>query len=162
MNSLPASVFHIQKALGAANRRLAPASAQLRAWAQAAVLPGNVCEATIRLVGTREGLALNRAYRGRDYATNVLTFVYDDLPAGAPITGDLALCVPVVAREAREQGKTLEAHFAHLLVHGMLHLQGFDHEDPQEAEDMEARETALLAGLGFSDPYNPTYSATLR
>lgn len=154
MNTAAAPLrLHIQKALGARNRALVPAAAQLRAWAQAAVLPGKVCEASLRLVGAREGLQLNRDFRGRDYATNVLTFVYDDLPAAAPICGDIALCVPVVVREAREQGKTLAAHFAHLLVHGMLHLQGFDHETPAEAEVMEAHEVEILAQLGFADPY---------
>ena len=82
-------------------------------------------------------------------ATNVLTFVYDD----APLTGDIALCAPVVAREAREQHKSLDAHYAHLLIHGMLHLQGDDHVDRKEAEAMESRETALLRKLGFANPY---------
>lgn len=153
MNRPARSRLHVQKALGARNRAQTPAAAQLRAWALAAVLPENVCEATIRLVGTREGLQLNRDFRGRDYATNVLTFVYDGQPADAPICGDIALCVPVVVREAQAQGKTLAAHFAHLLVHGMLHLQGFDHETPIDAEIMEAREVEILARLGFADPY---------
>lgn len=142
-----------QKALNAADKAIAPRKHQLRRWAQAALL-GGVAEVTIRLVGGSEGRELNREYRGKDYATNVLTFVYDEIAAGeAPLMGDLVLCVPVVEREAREQGKALEAHFAHLVVHGMLHLQGFDHEDAADAERMEACETEILAGLGFADPY---------
>jgi probable rRNA maturation factor len=105
---------------------------------------------TLRFVGAREGRSLNARYRGRDYATNVLTFVYDDV---APLTGDLVLCTPVVRREAREQGKPFRAHCAHLVIHGMLHLQGYDHERDAEARRMEAREARILAGLGYPDPY---------
>ena len=104
----------------------------------------------MRVVGAREGRTLNRRYRGRDYATNVLTFIYG---AKRGLNGDIALCAPVIAKEARAQGKALEAHYAHLLVHGVLHLQGFDHENAQEAAAMEARETAILAALGYANPY---------
>jgi probable rRNA maturation factor len=107
-------------------------------------------EITVRVVGAEEGRELNRSYRAKDYATNVLTFDYSDAPV---VVADLVLCAEVVEREAAEQGKDLQAHYAHLLVHGTLHAQGWDHEDPVEAEAMEARETALLRDLGFADPY---------
>ena len=100
----------------------------------------------MRFVDAIEGRALNAEYRGRDYATNVLTFVYDD---DAPRAGDIVLCAPVVRKEADAQGKSLAAHYAHLVVHGMLHLQGYDHERAADAAAMEARETAILAGLGI-------------
>ena len=108
-------------------------------------------EITVRIVGAEEGQALNRDYRQRDYATNVLTFDYTQEPV---VTADLVLCAPVVAKEARENGKTLQAHYAHLLVHGTLHAQGWDHETGEaDAEAMEARERAIMARLGFEDPY---------
>ncbi len=108
-------------------------------------------EITVRIVGAEEGQALNRDYRQRDYATNVLTFDYTQEPI---VTADLVLCAPVVAREAAEAGKTLQAHYAHLLVHGTLHAQGWDHETGEEdAEAMEARERQVMARLGFDDPY---------
>ena len=108
-------------------------------------------EITVRIVGEEEGRELNRSYRHKDYATNVLTFDYQQEPI---VLADLVLCAPVVEREAREQNKTLEEHYAHLLVHGALHAQGWDHETGEEdARAMEARETAILAGLGFADPY---------
>lgn len=108
-------------------------------------------EITVRIVDAEEGRALNRDYRKKDYATNVLTFDY----AGAPhVAADLVLCAPVVAREAAELRKPLAEHYAHLLVHGALHAQGWDHESSeQDAEAMEARESAILATLGFADPY---------
>ena len=108
-------------------------------------------EITVRIVGTDEGQALNRDYRQKDYATNVLTFDY----TGAPlVTADLVLCAPVVAKEAKENKKTLAAHYAHLLVHGTLHAQGYDHEtSSQDAEAMEVNEVKILAGLGIDNPY---------
>lgn len=126
-----------------------PSRARLRRWALAALrADANV---TLRLVDSREGRALNRRFRGRDYATNVLTFVYD---GAQPLAGDIVLCVPKIAREAVEQGKAPDAHFAHLVVHGMLHLQGFDHEDDREAQAMESLEKEIVARLGYPDPYD--------
>jgi len=117
-------------------------------WIRAALaVPGEI---TVRVVGAEEGQALNRGFRGKDYATNVLTFDYSHEPV---VTADLVLCAPVVETEALAQKITLEAHYAHLLVHGTLHAQGYDHEVEAQAQEMEARETAVLAGLGFADPY---------
>jgi probable rRNA maturation factor len=117
-------------------------------WIRAALeAPGEI---TVRIVGAEEGQALNRDFRGKDYATNVLTFDYAHEPV---VHADLILCAPVVAAEAKQQKITLEAHYAHLLVHGTLHAQGHDHEDDDEAREMEALETAILAGLGYADPY---------
>jgi probable rRNA maturation factor len=107
-------------------------------------------ELTVRIVGAEEGQALNREYRQKDYATNVLTFDYAHEPV---VVADLIICAPVVAKEARAEKKTLEAHYAHLLVHGTLHAQGYDHEADDEAEAMEARETEVMLALGFEDPY---------
>jgi len=108
-------------------------------------------EITVRIVDAEEGRALHRDYRHKDYATNVLTFDYATEPV---VQADLVLCAPVVAREAAEQGKSLQAHYAHLLVHGTLHAQGWDHEVSEaDAEAMEAREVAILARLGFANPY---------
>ena len=108
-------------------------------------------EITVRLVGTQEGRALNRDYRQKDYATNVLTFDYTQKPG---VMADLVLCAPVVALEARAQGKSLKTHYAHLLVHGCLHAQGWDHETSlADAKAMEAHEVQLLAHLGFKNPY---------
>jgi probable rRNA maturation factor len=108
-------------------------------------------EITVRIVGEDEGRQLNRDYRHKDYATNVLTFDYTQEPI---VTADLVLCAPVVEREAREQNKSLEEHYAHLLVHGTLHAQGWDHETSEEdAQEMEAYETAIMAELGYADPY---------
>jgi probable rRNA maturation factor len=106
----------------------------------------------VRIVGAEEGRALNRDYRGKDHATNVLTFDYEHAPV---VVADLVLCAPVVAAEAAAQGLALEAHYAHLLVHGALHAQGHDHEVEAEALAMEARESEILQGLGLADPYRP-------
>lgn len=118
-------------------------------WVRAALLaPAQI---TVRIVDPGEGRALNRDYRGRDYATNVLTFDYARAPQ---VEADLVLCAAVVEREASAAGLPLQAHYAHLLVHGTLHAQGFDHEtSPAEAAAMEARESALMLELGFDDPY---------
>lgn len=112
-------------------------------------------ELTIRLVDEEEGRELNRTWRHKDYATNVLSFPADvpDELLDIPLLGDLVICVPVVEREAREQGKAIEAHWAHLVIHGCLHLLGYDHIDDAEAEEMEALERQLLAELGHPDPY---------
>lgn len=127
-----------------------PSDRMLRAWARAALARNAVV--TLRFVAEAEGRRLNREFRGRDYATNVLTFVYQDRN-GAPLAGDVVICAPVVAREARGQSKALRAHYAHLLVHGLLHLQGLDHGDAGQARRMERRERSILRALGFPDPY---------
>ena len=126
-----------------------PTRAQVRRWVQAAL--ASAAEITVRFAAAAEGQALNRDYRGQDHATNVLSFAYDTVP----ICGDLVLCVPVVACEAQQQNKTLHAHYAHLVVHGVLHLQGFDHETEAEAQHMEARERQIVMRLGYTDPYVP-------
>lgn len=143
----------------AVSRKGVPAAVSFRRWAMAA-LAGRIREAdlAIRIVDEREGHALNRHYRGKDYATNVLSFPAE-LPEGLPedfhmpLLGDLVICAPVVAREAREQGKSPAAHYAHLTVHGTLHLLGWDHDDDVEAEAMEQLERDILASLGIADPY---------
>ncbi len=117
-------------------------------WIRAAL--DTDAEIAVRLVDAEEGQALNRDFRKKDYATNVLTFDYAREPV---VMADLILCAPVIEREADEQGKTLEAHYAHMLVHSALHAQGWDHIKKKEAEAMEAREREILAALGFDDPY---------
>jgi probable rRNA maturation factor len=107
-------------------------------------------EITVRIVDAEEGQTLNREYRQKDYATNVLTFDYTQEPV---VTADLVLCAPVVAKEAKEQKKTLQEHYAHLIVHGTLHAQGWDHELDEDAQVMELRETDIMARLGFKNPY---------
>jgi len=131
----------------AENDRL-PARSKLRAWVRATLRRD--AEVTVRLVDAGEGRTLNRQYRDRDGATNVLTFAYDGTGA---LSGDIALCVPLVEREAREQHKRAEAHYAHLVVHGMLHLQGYDHEKTEDAQVMEILETQIVTALGYADPY---------
>lgn len=117
-------------------------------WIRAAL--ERPAQLTVRIVGGEEGQALNRAYRGRDYATNVLTFGYESTPL---VVADLVLCAPVVQAEAEQEGVSIVARYAHLLVHGCLHAQGYDHEDEHDALRMEARESQILLGLGFADPY---------
>jgi probable rRNA maturation factor len=128
-----------------------PTVASIRRWARAAL--GRDAAITLRFVGETEGRELNRRYRRRDRATNVLAFVYHEGRGTHGIDGDVVLCVPVMRREAEEQGKLLTAHSAHLVIHAMLHLQGYDHAHAPEAARMEAREVAILAGLGFTNPY---------
>jgi probable rRNA maturation factor len=165
----------------ASNARKLPTRQQFRRWVKVA-LEQDV-QMALRIVNEAEGCALNLNYRGKDYATNVLTFVYDDaqprrggvelsgaggaagrrLPQTAgftsnmlppqPLYGDVVICAPVVAREAKEQGKELLEHYAHLTIHAALHLQGYDHEKKREAEKMEARETALMLKLRYPSPY---------
>ena len=137
----------------ACNKDDLPLRTQIRPWVRAALDVDGVRggQITVRLVDAEEGLQLNRDYRGKDYATNVLSFPYDVEPV---VCGDLVLCAPVVAREAAEQRKTLTAHYAHLIVHGTLHLQGYDHETgARQARQMEDQERTILAALGFTDPY---------
>ena len=132
-----------------------PAAGTLRGYAEAALAGRREDgELSVRIVDAEEGRALNRDYREKDYATNVLSFPAE-LPPGVPlpILGDLVLCAPVIAQEAIEQGKPLKHHYAHMLVHGVLHLLGHDHMDEAEAEAMEAIEREVLAGLGIPDPY---------
>ncbi|MGB9493759.1 MAG: rRNA maturation RNase YbeY [Azonexus sp.] len=117
-------------------------------WARAALVGGG--EVTIRLVNPDEGRTLNNEYRGKDYATNVLSFPYGN---ESVVTGDLVICPAVVANEAAEQNKPLDAHYAHLTVHGMLHLQGWDHDNDADAEAMENEEKEILSALGYPDPY---------
>ena len=123
-------------------RRGVPSAASLRNWA--ALVPSG---ATLRIVGAREGRRLNRSFRGKNYATNVLSFPY------ARGVGDVILCHPVIAREARDRRKPLAAHYAHLVLHGLLHLRGYDHEKKREAKRMERAEIRLLARAGFGNPY---------
>ncbi len=125
-----------------------PSREVIRRWARAALAGGG--SVTIRFVDAEEGQALNRDYRGKDYATNVLSFPYDVAPQ---VVGDMVICPQVVVREAGEQGKAVEAHYTHLVVHGMLHLQGWDHEDEADAQAMEDKEREILAALGVADPY---------
>jgi probable rRNA maturation factor len=157
--SVPRSPFPVPRlSVGyAVPRAGVPAPASFRRWVEAALRGAKrrkAAELSIRVVGADEGLALNRDYRGKDYATNVLSFPVE-LPIGVTVAliGDLALCAPVVLREAREQHKMPRDHWAHLTVHGVLHLLGHDHVDEAEAIAMEALETRILAGLGIADPY---------
>ena len=125
-----------------------PTRQQFRRWVKAALQRDLQC--TLRVVDESEARTLNRDFRGKDYATNVLTFVYDDTD---PLSGDIVICAPVVERESAEQGKPQLAHYAHLTLHAALHLQGYDHENDSDAAEMEALETALMAKLGYPAPY---------
>jgi probable rRNA maturation factor len=132
-----------------------PSDALLSTWAEAAVEhAGNELEMVIRIVDAAESRQLNRDYRGKDKPTNVLSFPFEaPQQAPLPLLGDLVICAPVVSQEAAEQNKTLEAHWAHMVVHGTLHLQGYDHQDDQQAQLMEDKERQILQRLNFSDPY---------
>jgi probable rRNA maturation factor len=141
--------------------RLEPTAtrAKLRRWVQAALL--GPAELTIRFVDADEGRALNRDYRAKDYATNVLTFAYnegEELADDEPVRADIILCTDVLEREAAEQHKTVEEHTAHLVVHGVLHAQGYDHEHDVEAAEMEQLERDILEALGYPDPYAGEHS----
>ena len=146
--SRPALRLSLQFA-DARHRALLPRH-RVQRWLRAAL--GHPAELTVRIVGDDEGQALNRDFRGKDYATNVLTFNYEQTPL---VMADLVLAAGVVEHEAAELGIPVADHYAHLLVHGALHAQGFDHEDDAEAAVMEARETEILLGLGLTDPYGP-------
>ncbi|HUB91939.1 MAG TPA: rRNA maturation RNase YbeY [Dyella sp.] len=153
MSETPATV-HLSYGLPRAG---IPSPISFRRWVEAALAGARrrrPAELSIRIVGTREGRTLNRTYREKDYATNVLSFPVD-LPPGVrlPLLGDIAICAPVVRREAAEQGKPEAHHWAHLTVHGVLHLLGYDHIEEAEAASMEALETRILKGLGISNPY---------
>ena len=136
--------------LKAAARKALPKEKDIEAWIAPALFAD--AQLNVRFVGEEEGRTLNRTYREKDYATNVLTFSYAEGDED-PVAADIVLCCPVVEKEAKEQGKPLLAHYAHLIVHGALHAQGYDHEDPADAEEMEGIETEILGDLGFADPY---------
>ncbi|MEY3017711.1 MAG: hypothetical protein RL336_846 [Pseudomonadota bacterium] len=139
-----------------ASEDTSPDDDSFRRWALAALSQQTrACEMTIRVVDEDEIRQLNRDYRGKDYATNVLSFESDLPPElDIPLLGDIIICPAVVQREAAEQGKTLDAHWAHMVIHGTLHLQGYDHIEDSEAEAMEALEIAIMQQLGYADPYN--------
>ncbi|WP_019139464.1 rRNA maturation RNase YbeY [Noviherbaspirillum massiliense] len=145
-NSLTLSVQYPDPRL----KEIIPRS-KLRRWVQAALFAP--AELAIRFVDAEEGQMLNRDYRGKDYATNVLTFAYTEDEDSEVTQADIILCTDVLQREATEQGKPLEAHAAHLVVHGVLHAQGYDHEDEDEAAEMEGLEVDILEKLGFANPY---------
>ena len=132
----------------ASSQKDLPTRMQFRRWVRAA--QQHEMEITLRVVDETEGRQLNQEFRGKDYATNVLTFVYGDEP---PLYGDLVICAPVAEAEALRQGRDRMEHYAHLVIHGVLHLQGHDHEEDEAADAMEARETAIMMKLGYADPY---------
>lgn len=136
--------------LKAAARKALPKEQDIEAWIAPALFAD--AQLNVRFVGEEEGRTLNRTYRGKDYATNVLTFSYAESDED-PVSADIVLCCPVVEKEAKEQKKPLLAHYAHLIVHGALHAQGYDHEAPADAKEMEGIETQILGDLGFADPY---------
>jgi len=141
----------VQYALSAPNL---PSAAQINAWAAAAAFNLNPMEVVARVVGDAESAQLNQHYRQQSGPTNVLSFPFEPPPGvEANLLGDLVLCAPVIVREAREQGKPALAHWAHMIVHGMLHLQGYDHQTDGEAHDMETREREIMERLGFENPY---------
>ena len=141
----PTFILSVQYAMGSDGL---PSRQRMRSWTKAALQTD--AQVTIRVIGARESRTLNREYRGKDYATNVLTFAYPDIE---PLTGDVVLCAPVIAKEARAQRKAIDAHYAHLVVHGMLHLQGYDHENNADAGVMEALEAEIVVRLGYAHPY---------
>jgi len=134
-----------------------PSMRRLSGWLRRALAGEARGEISLRIVGEAEGAELNERYRRRRGPTNVLSFAGTDSPSGSPdearLLGDIVICAPVIAREANEQGKSLDAHWAHIALHGALHLLGYDHEAEREARIMERREAELLAALGFADPY---------
>jgi probable rRNA maturation factor len=151
---MPGAIPKLELAIQFAVKAELPGRAEFRRWARSALRTD--VSAALRVVDADEGIALNRDYRGKDSATNVLTFEYGPDPDSGALTGDIVLCAPVVEREAAGQGKTLAAHYAHLTIHGMLHLQGYDHETGEaDAIAMEAVESFIMQALGFPNPYNP-------
>ncbi len=156
MDKQPAHKLYLAVQYASAAQNL-PTRAQLRRWVKVALRRDAAM--TLRIVDEAEGRELNRKYRSKDYATNVLTFVYDD--AGT-LSGDVVICAPVVAREAATQRKSLLAHYAHLTIHAALHLQGYEHENDIDAADMEALETGLMLKLRYPDPYQTTRIANER
>ncbi len=153
MAAMPMLTFSLQWAVqvDVRHRKALPRHRVARCVRRALLRPAHI---TVRIVGEAEGLALNQAYRGRAYATNVLTFAYATEPDAQ---ADVVLCAPVVAKEARALGLSLAAHYAHLLVHGTLHAQGFDHEDDTQAQEMEAHESQVMLALGHADPYRRSH-----
>jgi probable rRNA maturation factor len=150
MKKTPTSTITIQRASRLTN---IPNDRAIRKWISAAINTlTKPAELTLRIVNAAEARNLNSAFRGKDYATNVLTFVYSE-PKSKTLQGDIVLCAQVLNREAREQGKPINAHYAHLVVHGVLHLAGFDHEIEKDAKKMEALEAKIVMGLGFLHPY---------
>jgi probable rRNA maturation factor len=146
-SSKPVFSLSVQYATGAST---VPQRRQFRRWVGAALQ--QQAGVTLRIVDEDEGRALNRDYRGKDYATNVLTFAYGE--EDGVLSGDIVLCAPVVEKEAREQGKELLAHYAHLTVHGVLHMQGYEHDGEAEAQEMEALEVEIMGRLRFNNPYD--------
>ena len=143
-------LINVQRRVTAAG---VPAPSTLRAWAMAALEGATPGEITIRVVAEEESAALNGKFRHKPYPTNVLSFPYESEALSEQVLGDLVICAPVVAREAAEQNKEPHAHWAHMVVHGVLHLLGHDHQEDAQAQLMEAKEREILARLGFPDPY---------
>jgi probable rRNA maturation factor len=149
---MTAAMIHVELQIASVLNDL-PTEAQVTAWVEAAIRRDNI-EMVVRIVDEAESAELNQGYRGKTGPTNVLSFPFEAPPGMATdILGDLAICAAVVAREAQAQGKALLAHWAHMVVHGVLHLQGYDHIEDDEADMMEAEETAILNRLGFPNPY---------